>query len=371
MYTLTDADQIWFDRELAARREQVYAILLDPRYAAHFEPAHSREAIYHYLGQRGKALRPLMLLLSCGAAGSDEARALPAAAAIELFHTWTLVHDDIIDRDELRRGRPTVHAAFATRARDEWDYPAGEDAHYGVTTAILAGDQQQGWAYALLAELPERGVSPPVALRLIRDLALVLEPGLLAGEMLDVQYSRRPVTELSEDLVLDMLSRKTALLYRFAARTGALIGLDATGQVDTPTGDVLVEALETFAGLCGTAFQLQDDLLGITGDERLLGKPIGSDLREGKKTLIIYHALNHGSPTALAQLSRVLGNAEATQAQVEDAVRVLEEIGSLAYVREMSQNYVKQAYEQLARLPDTPNRKLLYHWARYLVARES
>jgi geranylgeranyl diphosphate synthase type I len=370
MYTLTPEDHTWFETELAARREQVYAILLDPAYAGRFEPEHMREAILHYLSQHGKALRPLMLLLSCGATGSDEARALPAAAAIELFHTWTLVHDDVIDRDDLRRGRPTVHAAFAARARADWDYPAGEAGHYGTTTAILAGDQQQGWAYALLAELPAHGVAPAVALQLVREMALELEPGLLAGEMLDVQFSRRPVTELSADLVLDMLSRKTALLYRFAAHAGALIGLDATGRLGTAEGEALADALATFAGRCGTAFQLQDDLLGITGDEQRLGKPIGSDLREGKKTLIIYHALTHGTPAALAAIRPVLGNAAADQAQVEAAVRALDEIGSLAYVRDLAQDYVNQAYQQLAILPDTPERKLLYLWAHHLVARE-
>src|SRR6187549_2898645 len=100
MYNLTPADYTWFDQELAARRAQVYALLEDPRYATHFEPPHIREAVFHYLSQRGKALRPLMVLLSCGAMGADEERALPAAAAVELFHTWTLVHDDIIDRDD-------------------------------------------------------------------------------------------------------------------------------------------------------------------------------------------------------------------------------------------------------------------------------
>ncbi|HUS15010.1 MAG TPA: polyprenyl synthetase family protein, partial [Chloroflexia bacterium] len=342
----------------------------DPRYAEHFAPAHSREAIYHYLGRHGKALRPLMLLLSCGAAGGDEARALPAAAAVELFHTWTLVHDDIIDRDDLRRGQPTVHAAFAARARADWDYPASEAAHYGVTTSILAGDQQQGWAYALLAELPERGVTPAVALSLIRDMALVLEPGLLAGEMLDVQYSHRPIAEVSEDAILDMLTRKTALLYGFAARAGAAIGLDAAGQSGSPEGVTLTAALERFAGLCGLAFQLQDDLLGITGDEARLGKPIGSDLREGKKTVIIHHALTHAPHAVVVRVRAVLGNAAATPAEVEATVRLLEDSGSIAYVRGLSQDYVTQALAQLSMLPDTPNRKLLYLWARYLVARE-
>lgn len=371
MYTLTPEDHTWFERELAIRRDQVYALLHDPRYGTAFEPEHIRESVYHYLRQKGKALRPLMLLLSCGAAGGDEARALPAAAAVELFHTWTLVHDDIIDRDDLRRGRPTVHAAFARRAREELGQPDSEAAHYGVTTAILAGDQQQGWAYALLAELPARGVAPLVALDLIRDLALRVEPGLLAGEMLDVQYSLGGIEALTEAAVLDMLARKTALLYSYAARAGALIGLDAAGQSGTPTGSALAEALEQFAALCGTAFQLQDDILGITGDEARTGKPVGSDLREGKKTLIIYHALTHGSPAQVARIHAVLGNPTADRDSVAAAVQALDDAGSLAYVRGIAERYIADAYAQLARLPDTPARKLLYLWARFLVARDA
>ncbi len=370
MDTPTAADQAWFEAERAARRDQVYAILLDPRYAAGFAPAHTRDAIYHYLSARGKALRPLLVLLACAAAGGDPARALPAAAAVELFHTWTLVHDDIIDRDALRRGHPTVHAAFAARARDEAGYPPDEAAHYGVVTALLAGDQQQGWAYALLAELPDRGVTPAVALQLVREMALDLEPALLAGEMLDVQFEHRAVTNLSETEVLDMLGRKTARLYSFAARVGGMIGLDATGRLGTPEGARLLDALQAFAAGCGIAFQLQDDLLGIVGDERRLGKPIGSDLREGKKTLIIYHALTHGSPEDTAAIQAVLGNPAANPAAVQTAIGRLEAIGSLDYVRRLARDYVARAYDQLAALPDTPERRLLSLWGHALVERE-
>jgi geranylgeranyl diphosphate synthase type I len=369
MQTISPQDYAWFEAELETRRRQVYALIEDPRYAARFRPAHTRDAILHYLQGRGKALRPLMVLLSCGAVGGEEVRAVPAAAAVELFHTWTLVHDDIIDRDETRRGRATVHTAFTSRARADLGLAGAESAHYGATVAILAGDQQQGWAYALLAELPDRGVDPQVALQLVRDLALSVEPDLLEGELLDVQFSYQPITSLDEAQVLDMLSKKTAVLYRFAARAGALIGLDQT-RPGAAEAARLTDALETFAATCGTAFQLQDDLLGITGDAARLGKPIGSDLREGKKTLIVFHALRHGTPAQVARVQAALGQATASPDTIAAATRTLEETGSLAYVRDLAQTYITRAYEALDVLPDTPYRRLLTLWARFLVARE-
>jgi geranylgeranyl diphosphate synthase type I len=369
MQSITHEDYAWFEAELDSRRRQVYALLEDPRYATRFRPAHTHDGIYHYLSQRGKALRPLMVLLSCGAVGGEEARALPAAAAIELFHTWTLVHDDIIDRDETRRGRPTVHAAFAARGAADLGLAQGEAAHYGASVAILAGDQQQGWSYALLAELPERGVDPQVALQLVRELALGVETDLLEGELLDVQYSHQPVGELDEERVLDMLSKKTAVLYRFAARAGALIGLDQT-RPGAAEAARLGDALEMFAATCGTAFQLQDDLLGITGDEKRLGKPVGSDLREGKKTLIVFHALRHGTPEQVARLQAVLGRPGAPPAAVATAIHTLEETGSLGYVRGLAQDYITRAYTALEALPDSTYRRLLTLWAHFLVARE-
>ncbi len=369
MHDITPDDVALFEAELEARRSQVYALLEDPRYAAVFRPAHTHDAIYHYLQGRGKALRPLMVLLSCGAAGGDEHRAIPAAAAVELFHTWTLVHDDIIDRDATRRGRPTVHTAFTDRGAHDLGLAGGERGHYGTAVAILAGDQQQGWSYALLTELPERGVSPAVALQLVRELALEVEPALLEGEMLDVQFSHRPITELSEEQVLDMLSKKTAVLYHFAARAGALIGLDQA-RPGAAEAARLLEALETFAATCGTAFQLQDDLLGITGDARRLGKPVGSDLREGKKTLIIFHALRQGTPAQVARLQAVLGNPAADSAAIAAAIQTLEATGSLAYVRNLAQGMITRAYAALETLPESRYRHLLNLWARFLVARE-
>lgn len=369
MQTISPDEYALFEAALEARRGPVYELLEDPRYAAVFRPVHTHDAIFHYLRGRGKALRPLIVLLSCGAAGGDEHRAVPAAAAIELFHTWTLVHDDIIDRDTTRRGRPTVHTAFTARGESDLGLEGEERAHYGTAVAILAGDQQQGWSYALLSELPDRGVSPEVALQLVRELALEIEPALLEGEMLDVQFSHQAITDLSEAQVLDMLSKKTAVLYRFAARAGALIGLDQA-RPGAAEAARLLDALETFAATCGTAFQLQDDLLGIIGDAQRLGKPVGSDLREGKKTLIIFHALRHGSPEQVARLQAVLGNPTADPAAIAAAIQTLEATGSLAYVRDLAQGMITRAYAALQTLPDTPYRHLLNLWAQFLVARE-
>jgi len=142
--------------QLTARRERVYQYLFESDYAAQFRPAHIRDAALSYLKMGGKSLRPAVLLLSCGAVGGDETVALPAAAAIEVYHTWTLVHDDIIDRDSRRRNAPTVHVEFASRGAHELGFSGADAAHYGIAIGILAGDVQQSWSYMLFHELHRR-----------------------------------------------------------------------------------------------------------------------------------------------------------------------------------------------------------------------
>ncbi len=161
-----------FLEQTAARRERVYAYLFASDYAAQMKPQHIRDAALSYLKMGGKSLRPAVLLLSCGAVGGDEATALPAAAAIEVYHTWTLVHDDIIDRDIRRRNAPTVHVAFAERGAQEFGFTGAEAAHYGEAIGILAGDVQQAWSYMLFHELYTKyGVDPRLVLSLVGELA--------------------------------------------------------------------------------------------------------------------------------------------------------------------------------------------------------
>jgi len=360
-----DEAQEAFLRALEDRRKQVYDYLDSWPDAEAFRPSEIHEAIYSYIRRRGKALRPLVLTLSCAAVGGDEDLALPAAAAVEVFHTWTLVHDDIIDRDDTRRGLPTVHAQFEAAAARERNLTPEAAAHYGRAVAILAGDSQQSWAFALLADLATRGVPSDLVVQIVRRMATWLTPQLLEGEMLDVQYAGMPVEEISRQQVLEMLTRKTGALLEFAAWCGATIGLGGR-----PDPEDLSGKLGRFASLCGTAFQLRDDVLGLIADETTLGKPVGSDLLEGKLTLVVHEALSTGSVLERAAIHKALGNPAATTGEIAAAVAAIKSSGALANVEKLATSLISQAYAILEGLPDTPQRKLLNSWASYLLARQ-
>jgi geranylgeranyl diphosphate synthase, type I len=362
--TLSAREHAEFMAALEERRSLVYSYLDAWPGAADFKPLEIDEAIYSYVRRRGKALRPLVLLLCCGAVGGDEAQALPAAAAVEVFHTWTLVHDDVIDRDDLRRGSPTVHAQFAEQARQR-GLSGAEAEHYGRTVAILAGDSQQSWSYALLSSLRKRGVASDLVLELIERMATWLTPRLLEGEMLDVQYSLSPLDSVSEAQVVDMLTKKTGALLEYAAWSGARIGL--AGFEDSGG---IADRLGQFASLCGTAFQLHDDLLGLTADEQILGKPVGSDLREGKRTLIVHRALGVANEKGRQAILSVLGDSNASASRITGALEAIASTDAISYVSDLANSYISQAGKLLATLPETPQRGLLTSWASFLLARQ-
>lgn len=352
--------------EVAKRKKMVHQYLREKDRPDRFRPDDIYRGVHSYLGAGGKSLRPAVLLFSCGAAGGSEERALPAAAAIEVYHTWTLVHDDIIDRDPLRRGIPTVHESIKRQAMKKLGLREAEASHYGLSMAVLAGDLQQGWTISLLTELArEKGVNPILVLQLILDLEVDVQCALIEGEALDVLYSKLPVQQLTEEKIIDMLWKKTGALYQFAGRAGAMIGVDQPN----PRHQV-VESLSAFASNCGIAFQLQDDILGITGDQRKLGKPVGSDIREGKRTVIIHHALGEAGAADRRTILRTLGNPKATAGDARRTTRILEEAGSLAYTAELAQKYVRKALAALEPLPMSDYKKLLLSWANYMINRE-
>lgn len=355
------------DTALAERKSRALSYIFSRPEIAKFEPQDLRDASLHYLRLSGKSLRPAILLFSCGAVGGEEHMALPAAAAVEVYHTWTLVHDDIIDRDVRRRGQATVHEEFRRRAENKPGYAAAEAAHYGVSIAILAGDLLQGWCTSLLGDLVSRpGCDPCLALWLMRDLMLDTQARLVAGQTLDIQFEQVPVADLMESDILAVLSGKTAALFEFCGRAGALIGLNSV-DVDHPS----VRALASFASLCGLAFQLQDDVLGVTGDESKLGKPVGSDIREGKKTLIIHHALRNANASQRTTILKALGSSTASSEDAMRAVASLEQIGSIEYVQAKATAYVRQARESLNVIPASIHKDLLLAWANLMVDRSS
>ncbi|MGA2966247.1 MAG: polyprenyl synthetase family protein, partial [Terriglobales bacterium] len=255
-----------FEKELKTRESRVLEYLLTNKQLNHFEPPHIHDLALAYIKRPAKRLRPAVLLFSYGAAGGkSEDVALPAAAGIELVHTWTLTHDDLIDHDEKRRGEPTVHVLASDKARHEFHYDVADSVDYGQRLAILVGDVQHAWSVSLFLQTE----CPPIDPFVVRKIVYLLEsqavPDLIQGETLDVQYERVDIERLSEDEIVTMLWLKTGALYEFAAKAGAMLGLNCP---DPENG--IVQALANFASKCGTAFQLQDDVLGIVGDEKKL-----------------------------------------------------------------------------------------------------
>lgn len=351
---------------LSARERLVNEYFQQPRFGEWFKPQDLRDAVFAYLERSAKRLRPAVLMWSCGAVGGDESSALPAAAGVEMFHTWTLVHDDLIDNDDLRRGGPTVHKLAETFATSKLGYSAGKARDYGRDIAVLTGDSQHGWTISLFCECAKlAGVDPKVVIDIIYHLESYVVNTLIEGETLDVQYSRTPIESLTRDDIVFMLWMKTGVLYEFAARAGAMIGLNNSDE-----NHPYVSALSRFASQCGTAFQLQDDILGLMGKEKQLGKPIGSDVREGKKTTIVFFALQSASPEDRKFLLSVLGKADASAEDVEKATDLMVSLGAVEKTKELALEHINKALPELEVLPESSYKELLKAWAHFMINRE-
>ncbi|MDX1610872.1 MAG: polyprenyl synthetase family protein [Candidatus Thermoplasmatota archaeon] len=230
-----------------------------------------REAARHYPQAGGKAVRPVLTLLACEAAGGDPQRAEPLALAVELLHTFSLVHDDLMDHDEVRRGVPAVHV--------QWDMPM----------AILAGDA----LYALSFEQAARLAAYPGGSGVMMDLATTART-LCEGQTMDMAFEHDwPELATYET----MIERKTAALFALSTGGGARLA---------GASDNIVEALATFGLRLGLAFQVQDDVLDITSDTETLGKPQGSDILAGKKTHPIIAAHGKATPRERERLEHLL-----------------------------------------------------------------
>ncbi|MEE2708615.1 MAG: polyprenyl synthetase family protein [Gemmatimonadota bacterium] len=354
-----------FEEALAERKARLMEYLAkDPRKAL-FVPEDIHDAVYSYITAGGKTLRPCLLLLSCGAVGGDERSALPAAMAVELFHTWTMVHDDIMDRDEFRRGHPTVHEDFRRRADGRNGYTPDEAKHYGVSIGIMTAEVQHGWAISLMSEMydPEKQ-NADVVIKLIRHLETDILLALVGGQTVDIQNSKVPIESLKEEDVLDVLWRKTGALIQYSGMAGAMIGLN-TDDTNHP----LVKAVGTFTSECGVAFQLKDDILGIVGDEKKLGKPVGSDIKEGKRTAILTHAFQQASQPERNVLLNVVGNTDALDKDVQEVKELLQALGGVAHAEALAARRIETAMMNLDILPASNHRDLLASWAEYLIGR--
>jgi geranylgeranyl diphosphate synthase type II len=246
--------------DLRARRAVGGAIQRPRQVAVHQRPAALKEAMAYSLLAPGKRLRPLLVLLACEAAGGGDVVALPAAAAAEMVHTYSLIHDDLpaMDDDDLRRGRPTCHKQF------------------GEALAILAGDALLTLAFQVLAE----GYPPATAAGCCRELARAAgAAGMVGGQVEDLAWEHRPSGALPD--LERVHSLKTGALFRACLRLGAYA---AQGERAGGPDRAVLDSLDAFGRAFGLAFQITDDLLDVEGDAAQAGKRVGKDAGRGKLT---------------------------------------------------------------------------------------
>lgn len=336
-----------------------------------FRPEHIFRGVMSYLLRPAKRLRPGVMMMCCGCFAGQEMvdKIIPAAAGLELFHTWTLTHDDIIDNDSLRRGKATVHVELARAGEEDLGLTGDLAKEYGRSAAILAGDVQHGWVVSSFLECATSGnVSPGLIISIVKELESRVLGDLICGEMLDVQMGMvdfQSKLEIREKTVLEMEWLKTGILLEFSAKSGAMLGLgSANGE------DERIRTLADFAGNCGRAFQLQDDILGIIGNEKSLGKPIGSDIREGKKTVIVLHALSNADTKQRRQLLATLGNRKASEDEVTETTIMLQDLGGVDYARELADSFIAGTVGALGNIPDSYYKDLMLEWADFMVNRE-
>jgi octaprenyl-diphosphate synthase len=269
----------------------------------------------------GKRLRPILVLLSARLVGEINDAAVRMAAVVEMIHTATLVHDDVIDTARTRRGRPSTNAIW------------------GNHTCVLAGD----WLYmqAFQIALRERSFH-------VLDLLISLTQMMVEGELLQLERLRR--IDISEADYMELVDRKTASLFSACARLGAL----------TTGADEATEArLGEFAWNLGMAFQLVDDVLDFTSRESVLGKPVGNDLREGKVTLPLIYALADAPQSDKQLVETVLAEEGYESVPFSRVLTLIEERNGVARTRERAGNFIDKARAIIAEFPDSPYRRAL------------
>lgn len=297
-----------------------------------------KAAMAHYPAAGGKRLRPLLATIVCEAVGGKAQTAIPFGTALEIVHNFTLVHDDVMDEDDTRRGIKTVHA------------------QYGIPEAILAGDALFARAFEIVSDTD---VDSGKVVKLTEIMAKAVR--LLAeGQQLDMDFE--DAKKISSDDYLKMIERKTAVLYSAAAQGGVIVGGGSEAQE---------EALFEYGRLIGLGFQIWDDVLDLRSDKATFGKPVLNDIRNGKKTLIVVNGLEDMNAVEKKQFLKVLGNKKATVNQLKLARDILEDVGAVDHAVMVANGLVAKAKDRLSVLKESKHKEVLKYFADYMVTRKS
>jgi octaprenyl-diphosphate synthase len=279
----------------------------------------------------GKRIRPSLLLLAAHQLGYQGQSAIRLGAVVEMVHTATLVHDDIIDGANTRRGRPSANTTW------------------GNEKCVLAGD----WLYmqAFKVALEEKNLR-------VLELLIQLTQQMVEGELLQIQKLGKAVSEAE---YYDLIYRKTACLFSISMRLGSVLAGATEAQENN---------LATYGRAVGLAFQIVDDVLDLTATEEVLGKPVASDLREGKATLAVIHASDHGTAVDRRAIQRVLDDRSFENVSRQQIREILERNGSVEYAMAAADRYAEQSRQALAPMADNDFKRALLWVPDFVVARE-
>lgn len=304
-------------------------------------PNNLQEASIYLTKAGGKMLRPALTLITSEAVGGSRDNSLKSAAAIELIHTFSLIHDDIMDDDDMRRGKPAVHKV--------WD----------ENVAILAGDTLFSKAFEIIMNSDPEKNTPTQLSQTLATVAYACVK-ICEGQASDMSFEDR--YDVSEEEYLDMIFKKTGALIAAASKAGAIMG-GANQEV--------IDAMYDYGRLIGLAFQIQDDYLDLASDEETLGKPIGSDIAKGKMTIIAIKALAASEGEDNKKLLEILKDDNNSQEDIDMALDLFNKYGAIEYAKNVALENVTSAKKVLEILPDSESKQMLFDLADFVLERHS
>lgn len=305
-------------------------------------PENLYEPIRYTLALGGKRIRPKLVLLATAMCEADPLRALPAAKAVELLHNFTLIHDDIMDKAETRRGKPTV--------AKKW----GDD------LAILSGDVLFSIAFEQLNDFASDPEIDKATFSKILNSFLKATRIVCEGQALDMDFETRDNVSLDE--YITMIGAKTSALLASSMELGVLV---------SGASDEVTQAAYDFGWKTGVAFQIQDDLLDATGESGKTGKVVGGDIREGKKTYLSILALERADQKQKQFLSEILGKENISDQEVDQVVTIFETLGVIKAAEDQIEEFYHQASDLLEKFPKNSARDEINKLLKQLMNREN
>ena len=298
--------------------------------------------VWDFLDRGGKRWRPVLLLAAAEAVGGDVMRAKPLVPVIELIHNGTLVHDDLEDASEIRRGKPCLHKLF------------------GVDIATNVGSAM--YFVPLVVLYGRLGPYSDAERLRIYDVTVQELVRCHCGQAIDIVWHKGSRRRITEDEYLQMCAYKTGVLARLAAKLGAFVGGGSDAQID---------GLGRFGETIGVAFQIQDDILNLVGEKFAAGKGRGEDIHEGKRTLLVWHALDHAPAADAARLDDILAAHPEDQRTIDEAITIIEKTGAIGYARERARALIESSWADLdPLLAPSPAKDRLREFAEFVVRRD-